>query len=153
MFFWTGAILPLSVNAETAKEGTDDFTNTWLATGSSPLKTGDRTVGTYELNGVHRNNNSGANMGMRCLGISEVVGTGVEHDHGACIFADKDGDQIMITYQNNSETTGTETLVSGTGKFAGISGTGEYTALQRRLHADDKVNRGIVAEKVHWKLP
>jgi len=42
--------------------------------------------------------------------------------------------------------------VAGTGKFAGISGTGEWTVLKFPLKADDKLSRGIVSEKVHWKI-
>jgi hypothetical protein len=152
-FLWTGAILPLSVNAETPKEGTDRFTNTWQSAGPNPLKLGDRTVGTYEISGVHRNDKSGDNMGMRCIGFYELVGTGTVHEQGSCIFADQAGDQMMTRYERNNGLKGTETLVGGTGKFAGISGTGEFTILQRGLTADDKVFRGIVAEEFHWKLP
>ena len=60
---------------------------------------------------------------------------------------------MMTRYERNNGLKGTETLVGGTGKFAGISGTGEFTILQRGLTADDKVFRGIVAEEFHWKLP
>jgi hypothetical protein len=152
MFFWTGATLPLSGHAETNKEGTDSYTDTWVSSGPNSLKIGDRTVGTYELIGVHHNDSGGDNMGLRCLGAYEIAGAGIVHGHGACIYADQAGDQIMTTYEDHGND-GTETLVSGTGKFAGISGTGEYTILQRGLHADDKVARGVVAEKIHWKLP
>jgi hypothetical protein len=153
MFFWTAVTLPLSVSAQTPKEGTDSFTNTWQQSGPNSLKLGDRTVGTYELSGIHHNDSSGVNMGMRCLGIYEDAGTGAPHGQGACIVADKDGDQIMTKFEQDNLNSGTETLVGGTGKFAGISGTGEYTVLQRGLHADDKVSRAVVAEKLHWKLP
>jgi hypothetical protein len=43
-------------------------------------------------------------------------------------------------------------LVAGTGKFAGISGTGEWTVLKFPVKADDKMSRGIVSEKVYWKI-
>jgi hypothetical protein len=43
-------------------------------------------------------------------------------------------------------------LVAGTGKFAGISGTGEWTVVKFPLKADDKLSRGIVSETVHWKI-
>lgn len=152
MFLWTGATLPLSGHAETPKEGTDSYTNTWMSNGPSSLKIGDRTAGMYELIGVHRNDSGADDMGLRCLGAYEIGGAGIVQDHGACIYADHAGDQIMTMYEDNGNN-GTETLVAGTGKFAGISGTGEYTILQRGLHADDKVPRGVVAEKIHWRLP
>jgi hypothetical protein len=153
----TVALLPLSVHgADMPKEGTDSFTNIWMETSpTSPIKVGDRTLGTYEISGVHRSDNGDAmitNMGMRCLGIYEIAGTGPEREHGGCIYADKDGDQIMATFERKTATGGIETLVGGTGKFAGISGTGEWTVLQFPVKADDKLARGIVAKKVHWKL-
>jgi hypothetical protein len=56
----------------------------------------------------------------------------------------------MATYERKTAEGGTETLVAGTGKFAGISGTGEW--MKFPLKADDKMSRGIVSEKVHWKI-
>lgn len=102
------ALLPVSVHAaDMPKEGTDSFTNTWMATSPDPIKVGDRTLGTYELSGIHRNDNGQAtiaNMVMRCLGIYEMAGTAPQQDHGACTFTDKDGDQIMLTYDRKTET-------------------------------------------------
>jgi hypothetical protein len=148
-------LLPVTVQAgELPKEGTGSFTNEWLMTSSSSVKVGDRTLGTYELSGVHRNDNGEAmtDMGMRCLGIYDVAGGAPEQEHGACTYTDNDGDQIMATFESKTAKSGIETLVAGTGKFAGISGTGEYTELKFPVKADDKLLRGIVGEKVHWKL-
>ena len=117
------------------------------------MQVGDRTLGTYEVSGVHQNVQGEAttDMAMRCLGIYDVVGKARE-EHGACTFTDNDGDKIMATYVRKTAEGGTETLVAGTGKFAGISGTGEWTVLKFPLKADDKLSRGIVSEKVHWKI-
>ncbi len=148
-------LLPITVRAgELPKDGTGSFTNEWLMTSSSSVKVGDRTLGTYELSGVHRNDNGEAmnNMGMRCLGIYDVAGSAPEQEHGACIYTGNDGDQIMGTFERKTADGGIETFVAGTGKFAGISGTGEWTILQFPVKADDKLPRGIVGEKVHWKL-
>jgi len=153
MFFGSAAMA-----ADMPKEGTDSFTNTWILTPSSPLKVGDRTLGTFELNGIHRNDNREAmmtNMGLRCLGIYEIVGTGPEQEHGACTFTDQDGDQIMGTFDRKTESGGIGALVAGTGKFTGISGISEWTTLYYpvRAEANDKLRRGVGAETVHWKLP
>jgi hypothetical protein len=91
-------------------------------------------------------------MAMRCLGIYDDAGKARAQEHGACTFTDNDGDKIMATYERKTAEGGTETLVAGTGKFAGISGTGEWTVLKFPLKADDKLSRGIVSEKVHWKI-
>ena len=149
-------LVPISVLAgEAQKEGTDNFTNTWLITTSNTMKVGDRTLGTYEVSGVHQNVQGDANtdMGMRCLGIYDDGGkTGERREHGACTFTDNDGDEIMANYERKSAEGGIETLVAGTGKFAGIAGTGEWTVLKFPLKADDKLSRGVVSERVHWKI-
>ena len=149
------ALVPITVLAgEMPKEGTDSFTNTWLVTTSNTMKVGDRTLGTYEVSGVHQNVQGEAttDMAMRCLGIYDDAGKARAQEHGACTFTDNDGDKIMATYERKTGEGGTETLVAGTGKFAGISGTGEWTVVKFPLKADDKLSRGIVSEKVHWKI-
>jgi hypothetical protein len=117
------------------------------------MKVGDRTAGTYELSGVSRNNNGEAltNMGMRCLGFYDA-GTAPEQEHGVCTYTDKDGDQIMTTFERNTADGGIQTLVAGTGKFEGISGTSDWTILQFPVKAGDKLPRGIVGAKVRWKM-
>ena len=148
-------LVPITVLAgETPKEGTDSFTNTWLVTTLNTMKVGDRTLGTYEVSGVHQNVQGDAktDMGMRCLGIYDVSGKGSRQEHGACTFTDNDGDEIMATYERKTAEGGIETLVAGTGKFAGISGTGEWTVLKFPLKAEDKLSRGVVSETVHWKI-
>lgn len=158
-FLLPTAVLPLApivaLAAEAPKEGTDSFTNTWLITTTDTMKVGDRTLGTYEVSGVHQNvqGEAASDMGMRCLGIYDESGKSRERrEHGACTFTDNDGDEIMATYERKTAEGGIETLVAGTGKFAGISGTGEWTVLRFPLKADDKLSRGIVSEKVHWKI-
>ena len=148
-------LVPITVLAgETPKEGTDRFTNTWLITTSNTMKVGDRTLGTYEVSGVHQNVQGDAktDMGMRCLGIYYVAGTAFLEGHGACSYTDKDGDQIMVTAEEKTEGNGTETLVAGTGKFAGISGAGDFTTLKFPVKADDKFSRGIVKAHWNWKI-
>jgi hypothetical protein len=148
-------LAPITVLAgEKPKEGTDSFTNTWLITSSDTMKVGDRTLGTYEVSGLHRDVQGDAttDMGMRCLGIYDDAGQTPAQEHGACTFTDSDGDKIMATYERKSVEGGTETLVAGTGKFAGISGTGEWTVLKFPLKSDEKLSRGMVSEKVHWKI-
>ena len=82
-------LVPITVLAgEMPKEGTDSFTNTWLITTSNTMKVGDRTLGTYEVSGVHQDVQGDAttDMGMRCLGIYDVAGKArAEHGESAGI--------------------------------------------------------------------
>jgi hypothetical protein len=69
------------------------------------------------------------------------------------IYEDKDGDQIFQTATVDSGH-GIVNFVGGTGKFAGITGTGEFTQYTASpIKADDKTVRGVVSVKVNWKLP
>src|SRR5580700_8418388 len=89
-------LVPITVLAgEMPKEGTDSFTNTWLVTSSNTMKVGDRTLGTYEVSGVHQNVQGDAttDMGMRCLGIYDDADKAHAQEHGACTFTDNDGDK------------------------------------------------------------
>jgi hypothetical protein len=45
-------------------------------------------------------------------------------------------------------------VVGGTGKFVGITGTGEWTQYTATpIKADDKAIRGVVSVRMSWKLP
>jgi hypothetical protein len=106
----------------------------------------------FEVDGVTRNDTGGAmfdNFGFRCVGNVESIGS-ARTGHGVCTYTDKDGDQILQTYDQQGSAGGV-TLVSGSGKFAGISGTGEWTTVASPS-SDDKRPRAVVAHKVHWKI-
>jgi hypothetical protein len=145
-------LLPIVASAgEMPKEGNDSYTHTLVVTYASPMKVGDRALIVSEQNGISLNDSGRSifnNMGTRCISLEEIVGN-VRHARGGCTFTDNDGDQIMLTLDRKGDA-GNATLVSGTGKFIGISGTGEYT--HRLLKADDKLLRVVVSAKVHWKL-
>jgi hypothetical protein len=66
---------------------------------------------------------------------------------GACITTDQDGDQMMSTFgrgQNN--------LVSGTGKYAGISGTFSFVSSTRLHEAPREMTPVITQIKAKWEL-
>ena len=145
-------LFPMTASAEEMpKEGIDSYTHTLVVTFVSPMKVGDRALIISEQNGVSLNDNGRTmfnNMGTRCVSLEEIDGSG-RRAQGGCTFTDNDGDQLMLTLDRRGEA-GNATLVSGTGKFAGISGTGEYT--HRLIKADDKFPRVVVSAKVYWKL-
>ena len=154
----TFLVFPFAVQAgEMPKEGTESFTNTWLITSSSTVKAADQSCVTYEINGIARGD-SGAgllnNTGFRATGVVVMAGKH-RRDLGAATYTDKDGDEIFATYTGETEGNpgGKITLAAGTGKYAGISGTGEWTEFTAApIKADDKFYRGIVFNKVHWVL-
>ena len=66
---------------------------------------------------------------------------------GACITTDEDGDQVMSTFgrgQNN--------LVSGTGKYAGITGTFSFVSSTRLHEAPGGMTPVITQWKAKWEF-
>ncbi len=150
------SFLPVSVHAaELPKQGTDSFTNIWVSTISNSMQQGSNTFITYELNGISQNDAGGPMFnlfGLRCVGMWDGRGGGEFNDRGTCTYTDKDGDHIFAPYTSKGWH-GTYEVVAGTGKFAGITGTGEYTINNPgQIKSDDKRNRGIVSNKISWKL-
>jgi hypothetical protein len=70
-----------------------------------------------------------------------------------CTFTDKDGANIFMPYGGRNGR-GTYQVTGGTGKFAGITGNGEFVVnMLGQIQSDDKKVRGFVSNKVTWKLP
>lgn len=143
------------------KQGTDSFTNVWVAT-SNAIQQGNRTFLSYELHGVARNDAGGPmfeRFGQRCLGWLEIVANEGRDDRGTCTFTDRDGDNIFTTYSGKGDAKGVEErgnyeVVGGTGKFTGITGAGDFNFQPNiPIKADDKAVRGVVSNKINWKLP
>ena len=64
------------------------------------------------------------------LSSQDCVGSGIgegkgwpEEDHGACVAFDKDGDAWWLSYRNKGDDR-KWTVVSGTGKYSGMMGSG-----------------------------
>jgi hypothetical protein len=146
-------LAPLSVRAaDLPKQGTDSYTTTYVIVSSSQMKAGDRTITAYEGLGITRNDNGGPmfnDMGARCLGTSEMVGKDAS-SRGTCVETDKDGDEIYSTYQSKG-LSGTHTFFGGTGKYAGLSGTADYTT--QLVKGFDGRGMAIVRHKATWQRP
>ena len=64
-----------------------------------------------------------------CMGTSLIDANGTEVDAtGSCTASDKDGDTWSIWYHNTLESR-SWTIIGGTGKFHGMTGSGTTTAL------------------------
>ncbi len=97
-------------------------------------------------------------FGQRCVGIAELLGNELQSALGACTFTDRVGDHIFGRYHSDKVNSkdgehGTYELIGGSGKFAGITGSGEYLNPLLPIKADDKALRGVVPHKMTWKLP
>jgi hypothetical protein len=93
---------------------------------------------------------------MTCLFTASITGarskrqiTSMEktnHFNGSCVHTDKDGDNIFGTFDNK-----TTTLMGGTGKYEGITGTISYT--MRELHDAFGGRPALIANhKAKWEI-
>jgi hypothetical protein len=85
------------------------------------------------------------NMGVRCLLYSETVG-GKSKASGACTETDSDGDKVFTTFDS-----GAHTLIGGTGKYKGISGTAPYTFSPLPAPGQG-LGASVVEHKVTWQF-
>jgi hypothetical protein len=71
------------------------------------------------------------NSTVRCVGAFTVLNGAFGDENGSCVYTRPDGDQVFSWYRaegtQGTGAKGTWTLLGGTGKFAGIQGTGEFT--------------------------
>ena len=87
------------------------------------------------------------NMTVRCIYYFEAV-MGSRKHKGACIHNDSDGDKVYTTFEGE---TMTHTLIGGTGKYIGISGTAAYTSKELPAPGEG-LTANITEHKVTWKL-
>ena len=83
-----------------------------------------------------------------CLGHATVIGDDWTRLFGTCVKTDKDGDQILVTW---GETKDQWSIVGGTGKFKGITGSGTVGKFELlRDRGDDWT--GVGHETISWEI-
>jgi hypothetical protein len=85
----------------------------------------------------------------RCQGTATVVGEDWSRESGNCVKKDQDGDQIFVTWQGSDWT-----IVSGTGKYKGITGTGttKFDFEQDRLEDRPDGWVSVIHHTVKWQI-
>jgi hypothetical protein len=66
------------------------------------------------------------NLAIHCLEESRARADGYKFS-GTCVETDADGDKIFLTYEGPES--GPISLIGGTGKYAGIEGSGSWTVI------------------------
>jgi hypothetical protein len=84
-------------------------------------------------------------MSVHCV-FYYGVRNGKEDEKGACTEMDGDGDKVFTTFE-----TGTHTLIGGTGKYKGITGTASFSANPLRPPVPG-VFAVQVEHKVTWRI-
>lgn len=67
-------------------------------------------------------------MSERCTGSYYKVDGESRDGNGSCLYTDAAGDKLMILWRSTGRDVGSKEIVGGTGKFAGITGTGAWTS-------------------------
>ena len=134
------------------QQGTTTYVTYYLIRILTTLNMGD--VGSEnlrELVGITRNIDGQKffdAMTVRCIQYMETLGSVADYN-GACVETDSDGDKVFTTFKGGSVRL--HTLVGGTGKYKGISGTAAYTGKMLPSPGEGYL-ANIVEHKVTWQF-
>jgi len=124
MFFGTAAIA-----GDLPKEGTFNGTASAAGTFKGTVMGKERTVSAWDENGLTVGNGLLDHTTSHCFGLYDVM-NGRAHWQGYCVMTDPAGDQIAANVASDGKYLadaksykGTGTFTTGTGKYAGISGS------------------------------
>src|ERR1700761_6288844 len=139
------------------KQGTANFTDYSTIVNPKSMTIGKDTVTNYEVYGVSHNDDGGEmfnNMAIHCTGSSTTI-NGEARSRGLCSQVDKDGDQLFHSYDNvghpGQPYVATETLLGGTGKYAGITGHTEST--RQIVKGPDGLVMLVLPHRATWSRP
>ena len=117
--------------ADLPKEGS--FSGTYAAFGTvkaAPMGK-ERLLLTFDQNGLSVGDGLLNHMTWHCWGLGDFT-NGTGQSHGYCMGTDPAGEQVAINWGDEKHpldqktVTGSFTFTSGTGKYAGITGSGTY---------------------------
>jgi hypothetical protein len=122
------AFRALALAADLPKEGTYSGTVSAAGTYKAYPVGKDRTLVTWDENGLGVGNGAFDHMTNHCFGLADIT-NGMEEDQGYCVGTDPAGDQVVLNVVSDGKRPtsaksfgSSGTFTSGTGKYAGISG-------------------------------
>ena len=145
-------------SAEMAKEGSGEGTTYFTSTAQVHAQGKENVVINYEARGVAGTDNETSPFYMSSgLCVGSVKGMkGILKESGLCTYTRPDGDQIYMSYEADGKMgapmKGTFTLVGGTGKCTGLTGTGEFIRTSLKGPAEG-VGASFSKSKLSWKIP
>lgn len=158
LFVGTMLVSTAARPAELAQEG--NFKATFYLTDepSTPLPTADgETAYTIEQSAVYTND---AGHGFlhdvtgRCVGVG-ASGADTFNSGGYCTFVDGDGDMIFSVFhvaRKGHQIEGTQGYTGGTGRYAGLTGGGQYTLVRLRLLDKERKSMWEGHIRGHYRL-
>jgi hypothetical protein len=91
------------------------------------------------------------NMALNCLIHFQWIGE-PRHTNGECVQTDADGDQIFMTFEASGPGVGDHTILGGSGKFKGITGTAAFK-VGPLPGPREGIGMASVAYDVSWQRP
>ena len=144
--------------AEMAKEGSGTGITYYTATSQILAQGKEIFVMNYDARGVGAGDDETSPFYMtshQCVGSFRGI-KGEFKESGLCTFTRPDDDQIYMSYESagklGTPVKGTYTLVGGTGKCTGITGSGEYTRTNLKGPAKG-IGASISKSTGSWKIP
>jgi len=150
---------PVATGEEMAKEGSSTGTAYYVSTYPKDLShEKERVQVIYEAIGIQVADDEASpfhHTSIQCVGAAQVV-KGVSKEMGLCTATRPDGDKIYVSYEGTGKrgvgVKVTYKIVGGTGKCAGITGSGE--ADRKSLQRPTKDHGASISKhKYSWKIP
>lgn len=141
------------------KEGSISYVNVFSSAVKALALGKERIQFSYESMGVSTSPTGKGllhNASVRCMGGMHIFNRAWDDESGSCIYNRPDGDQVFVIYKASgtlgATVKGTFTYVGGTGKMAGITGSGEWTRVNVRPAAEG-TTQAITQHTGKYKLP
>jgi hypothetical protein len=136
--FTSLALGTAAIAADLPKEGAVKGTFSSYGTAKT-TKVGDLTLTIFDETGPQLTDGFADHVALHCWGIGETA-NGTAANQGYCVGTDPSGDTLASKFSGEKSSqdkamTGTSTLTSGTGKFAGVTGTSQYVVHAPEFHA------------------
>ena len=148
-------------SAEMAKEGSGEG-GTYFTTTYQVLAKGKEYVQmNYDARGVSASDNETSPMykaSGQCVGSLQAIKGVYKNDSGLCAYTRPDGDQIFLSYEATGKlgvggvAKGTFTIIGGTGKCTGMTGSGTFTRTSLKGPAKG-IGASMTITKLNWKIP
>ena len=144
--------------AEMAKEGSGTGIIYYTSTSQVHAQGKENFVVNYDARGVSATDDETSPFYMstdQCIGSLKAI-KGEFKESGLCTFTRPDDDQIYMSYEAagkyGAPVKGTYTIVGGTGKCTGITGSGEFTRSYLKGPAKG-ISASISKSTGSWKIP
>lgn len=132
-----------------------DFTSCRSATIDVLAKTDDVYIRSFDGKGIDSSNHENKlfdNWTHRCMGVSADVGE-KRIRHGFCKFMDPDGDLMLLEWPGAEGKPFTWYFLAGTGKWKGITGSGDYKISKRGKPIEEGTFQFCVKVTGTYELP